>query len=872
MKAFRNLLRRTRLERDMDEEMRFHIEMEAEELMRTGVSPTEALRRATIAFGGLEQQKENARSLRPGQMLEEVLGDARYTARWLRRSPVFTAAAVLTLALGIGSATVIFGAADHVLIRPLPYVDADRIVTLWEYDRSKQETFEFSSGNYLSFRERAQSYVSTGLAEPTGFDLMERGSAESLSAWATAAGFAEALGVRPAFGRSFRPSDYQPGAAPVVLLSHDLWRQKFNADQDIVGRAIRLDTLLVTVIGVLPADLPYPEPRDIWTPKQIREGEQNDRSSRYQLVVARLRPGISAGSAQREAAAIAGALAREYPRTNSDTDVQVKTLEAHVLGPVRPALLVIAAAVACLLLIACANIANLLLARGLEREREIAVRAALGAGRARIARQLLTESVLLCVLGGATGVLLATWGIVLLKRISPPDLPRIASLALDLRILGINALITFVTACVVGMAPALRLSRFDLISDLRGAGQVGGARRASARMRSALVVTEIALAIVLLTGAGLFARSFVRLLDNELGFTPQRRLTVQTFLWDRNETSEQRIERVKAIEAELQRIPGVRAAGATTVMPFHPHQITSTREISIAGAPTPDREQRVYVTAVTPGYFDVVEIEVTRGRGFTEYDRHNGNLVVAVSQSLATSYFPGTDPIGRQIALRTPSRDSVVLREIVGLVRDVRNNALDEEPRQIVYMPHSQSGSGSMTFVVEVAANARVTLDQLSEAVWRIDPGQSIYHSVAAERLIAETVAERKFQLLLLGTFSAIGLLLALVGIYGLITFLVRTRMKEFGLRMALGATPRDVVIRVMRDAIRLNVPGVIAGIAAALILTRFIQHLLYEVDATDPATLTQVAVITLACGLAAALVPAMRAATTSPLDVLRQD
>ena len=872
MSRFRDFLGRRKLDDEMDEEMRFHIDMEARELMRTGLTEVEARRRAMIVFGGVEQQKEVARWQRSGRLLDEIMADLRYAARWLGRAPAFTSAAVVTLAIGIGAATVIFGAADHILIRPLPYVEPQRIVTLWEHDRNKQETFEFSPGNYLSVLERSHSYAAVGLAQPTGFDLNERGSAQSLSAWSVTDGFMAALGVRPVLGRSFRPEDYMEGTQRVVLISDDLWRRRFGADARIVGQPIRLDSDLVTIIGVLPPDLPFPERRDVWSPKHFLENEKQDRSGRYDVVVARLRGGVDVEDAQAEATAIAAALAGEFPRSNSNTDIRVTPLEAHVLGPVRPALLVIAAAVACLLLIACANIANLLLARGLERERELAVRAALGAGRARIARQLLTESMLLCVVGGSAGIVAATLGIGLLKRISPPDLPRIASLGLDVRLLVICAAITFVTACAVGMVPALRLSRLDLLTDLRGAGRMLGGNRRGTRMRSALVVTEIALAIVLLTGAGLFARSFAHLLDNELGFEPKGRLTVQTFLWDRAETGEQRVERVKAIEAELRRIPGASAVGATTVMPFHPHQINSEREIVLADEPAPLGEQRVGILNVTPGFLAALGINITRGRGFTDHDRSDGQTVVLVSQALAEHYFAGQDPLGRQIAVRAADEDSLVLREIVGVVPDIRMTSLNDRPQHLVYLPHSQSASGSMTFVAATGGNARVTLDDVSAAVWRVDPGQAIYYSVAAETLIADTLAERKFQLLLLGTFSAIGLLLALVGVYGLIAFVVRTRMKEFGLRMALGATPRDVVLRVMRDALRLNLPGVIVGVALALVLTRFIQHLLYEVDPADPVTLAQVAVVTLVCGLMAALVPAIRAAGMTPLGVLRED
>jgi predicted permease len=583
MSAWRNLFQRKRIEQEMDEEMRFHIDMEVRELTLRGVPESEARRRALIAFGGVEQQKEYARGARAGNAVDEVATDLHFALRWLRRSPAFTITAVLTLALGIASGTVIFGAADHVLLRPLPYADADRLITLWETDVNESATFERSPGNFLTLKERSQSYDAIGLAEPAGFDLIERGSAHALNSWSMSEGFVEALAIAAAQGRLFAAADYRQSAPPVIVISHDLWRDRFHSDPSIIGRSVRLDESSVTIVGVLPRDLPFPEHRDVWAPKTFRDDEPQDRNSRYQVAVGRLKPGVTAADAQREATAIAASMAAEFPRTNSKTGLQIKTLEDHVLGNVRVALLVLAGAVACLLLIACANIANLLLARGLEREREIAIRAAIGAGRRRIARQMVTESALLCGFGGIAGIAFAFAGLYLLRSITPPDLPRMATLQLDARLLLISILVTCATACVVGVIPALRLSDVDIFSHLRSGGRVFGSR-ANTRARSALVIVEVALAIVLLTGTSLLGRSFMRLRDNPLGFEAANRFELQTFLWDRTKGADERVERTRAIENELRRVAGVEKVGATTALPFHPHQITMQRQLIIAGS------------------------------------------------------------------------------------------------------------------------------------------------------------------------------------------------------------------------------------------------------------------------------------------------
>lgn len=877
--ALRRLLRGSRQIRDeVDEEIEFHLEMRAAELRRRGLSPADAKAEALRQFGNLEDTRDicfeadrrRARQMHRREVLAEMIQDAAHGLRQLRRRPAFTAAAVSTLAVGLGASTAVFSAADHVLLRPLPYEDADRVVTLWETDRARGETKkEVSPGNFLEWRERSASFEVIALAEPFGFDLTGDGPPLSVPAWLVSQGFFEALGVRPMLGRDFLPEEYLPDAEPVVLISHGLWQRRYGAEPSIVGRKVRVDFRPATVVGVLPPDLPYPGKRDIWAPKRFRGSEREDRTSSYMQVVARLRTGVSAEQAQAELNSVAAALAAEYPATNADTGISAVPLDEHILGPARPALLVLLGAVGFLLLIACANIGGLLLARGAERERELGVRAALGAGRTRLIRQLAVESALLAAVGGVAGVALGMFGVKGLVALSPAELPRVETIAVDGRVIVFAIALTGLSALLFGLVPALRSSRPELTGALRNGARSLGAGRRRWGLRSGLVVTEITLALVLLVGAGLLVRSFVELMEVRLGFATAERVAIQAFLWDLNPTLEQRLQRAREIEESLEGMPGVEGVALVSALPFHPHQIDAQDAMVIEGRELEDRDPRVFTTVASPDYFRLMEIPVMRGRAFTPRDRQDSPPVAIINETLARRHFPDEEPIGQQITVGVLGPP--LTREIVGVVGDVRPYTLEGDPRPEVFVPFAQSGTGSVTFVAKTAGDPAALLPALRRSIWQVDPDQAIYHASTLEDLISETLVERRFNLILIAAFSLAALALAAIGIYGLISFSTGLRTQEIGLRLAMGARRGDVVSMIVRQGVQLSLPGLLLGVLGALGLTRFLGHMLYGVEPTDPLTFAPVLILMFGVAALAAYIPARRAAALDPVATLRE-
>lgn len=856
-----------RIRRELEDELAFHLEQRTRELERQGMSPGAARAEALRRFGDVAQtqavcaaaDEQKERRMRRRDLLADLWQDVKFGARQMRRRPGFTVLAVATLGIGIGANTAIFSVADHILLRPLPYADAARVMTVWETDaRTGATRMPPSPGDWVDWQERSGSMAVWGLAEPYGFDLTMDVPPEPVSAWLVTQGWFEALGVEPALGRGFTPDDFAAGAQ-VVLLSHEYWQTRFAGDRSIIGRPISLDHAPATVVGVLPPGVSYPARTGLYAPKNLREEEVRDRRSGYMYAVARLADGVAAEAAGAELAGIAAQLGREHPASNAATGIELVPIEEQVLGPVRPALMTLLGAVGLLLLIACANVAGLLLARDADRAREYAVRAALGAVARRIGRQLFAENAVLTLAASAAGVALAWLALQAFTRFAPAELPRAEFVTLDARVLLFALAAAAVTVVLCGLLPAVHAARARPDDALATRGTMG---RGQHRLGRAIVIAEVALALVLLVGAGLLARSFAALISTDIGFATDNRVTLQTFLWDRNPTAEERLARATAIEAALRTTPGVRTVGLTTGAPFHPHRIDAESTLEIGGvAPRqPDAARRITTLVASPDYFRAIGIELVRGRLFTEHDAADAPLVAILNETTVRRYFGGLDPIGRRVSFGVMGAPQE--REVVGIVRATRSVRRDAEPEPEVFVPFAQTASGSLTFVVHTESDAAALLPTLEQRIWEVDPQQTVYFAATVEELIGATLADRRFSLWLLGSFSVIALLLAATGLFGLVAFTTERRLPELGIRLALGARPAELTRMVVRDGVIIAAAGVALGVLAAVWLTRLLAGMLYGVTATDPVTYAQVAVLMLAVAALAAWLPARRVVT----------
>ena len=871
----RRLWRRTagEVKREVEEELEFHLGERVAELERDGRAATEARHEAARRFGDVDtvlrdcvsSDLRRERRQQRHEYLRDLLQDARIGFRQLRRRPLLAVVAVLTLGLSIGAAASIYALADHVLLRPLPYEEPNRIVTLWETERTRgAELGQVSPANYLDW-EKATSFSAMGLATPYSVDLTGEGPPVALHTLQATPHFFDALGVRPILGRVFAPEDFRTGAR-VVLLSHGVWQRRFGGDARVLGRALVLDGNPTEVIGVLPPSLEYPEPTEAWVPKVFRDEELTDRYSAYMFTVARLAPGVSLEQAQAELDVMVQRLSPDH-EVYREMRVRVVPLADRVLGGARRPVAALLAGALLLVLIACANLANVLVARGMERTGELAVRGALGAARSRLARQLITEALILAVAGGAAGALLASLGIRALIAVAPPDLPRLAAVTLDARVLVFLMAITALTGVLFGLAPALRLSRQDAMSAIRSASLRPPEHT---RLRGALLSGQVALCLVLLIGAGLLARSMAALLDNELGFEHNDRATMQLFIWDHVHTDEERILRVAELIDRFEALPGVQRAAAITSLPFLPHAINARSAVVFDGAaePRPRDAAAILSTVATPGYFEVMDIPLLAGRSFQKTDRAGSPAVVLINEAFARRFFPDSDPVGRRVTLGVMG--PLAQREIIGVVGNVRASAFDSEPEPEFFIPHAQSGSGSMTFVVQTAGAEDALLQMMQTVVWSIEPAQTIYYMATMDDLVRATVASRRFQLSLAGVFAALALTLVILGMYGVVSLWARQRNQEFGVRIALGAHARDITRLVVAQGLRFALPGIAVGFVTALLVTRWIAHMLYDVQPTDARTLALVTFILLVVVACAAYLPARAAAARDPLRAIR--
>jgi putative ABC transport system permease protein len=880
--GLRGLVRKREADHEMDEELRAYIEAAVEAKMRAGMSRETALREARIEMGSSEAVKEEIRDAGWERAIESLWQDVRYGARMLRKSPGFCALVIFTLALGIGANTAIFSLVEAVLLRPLPYPHASRLVDLW----ARSDVFDFpnlgvSLPDLADIRAQSRSFEQLAAYNYSQVDLTGQGRPQELDAAQVSPDFFPILGIAPLFGRTFVPSDAQPGNDQKAILSASLWRTRFGADPHVIGRGILLNGATYTIIGIMPPEFAFPVGANLWIPFVPAPAELAARGNHGYPVVGRLLPGSSIREAQVELNTIATRLAAAYPQEDKGWGFSLRSAKSDLVNNTSAPLLVLFAAVGLVLLIVCANVGSLYLARAWARAHEMAIRAALGASRGRLIRQLLVEGLLLALAGGAAGLLLAAWALDGLRSLILLSTPRLENLGIDGHVLWFTLAASLAAGVLFGLVPAFLFSRDHLIAAIREAGAGREARSAGPRhsgLRQMLVVVEVSLALVLVVAAGLMLRSFAGLSAIPLGFRPDRVLTMELDVPSYQfKTPEQHVAYCNQVLRRVRQAPGVESASASISLPLG--NFRGETEFRFPGRPANPDAQGFMAgwNHVTPGYFRTLGVSILAGRDFNASDRTGSQPVVIVNQALARRYFGSRSPIGRQISTHHDKEHHQIWSQIVGEVGNVRDVSPSQEPAPAIYEPYAQNPAGANTIpqiilLVRTKTDPMALARTIQDRIWSIDKDQPITQLKPMSQLVTKSYAEPKSQSLLLGLFGALGLILALVGIYGVISYSVSRRTREIGVRMALGAQTKDVLRLVLRQGTKLVLAGVAIGLAASFAATRLMRGLLYGISATDPLTFAGVSALLILAGLAACYIPARRATRVDPMSALRNE
>jgi len=870
----RLLFARSAVEREMDDEMQFHLQMDTEELSRFGAPPDEAPRLAKRRFGGVARYQDEARDARGGRWLEELRQDIRYAVRVLGHGRGFVAVSLLTLALGVGTNTAIFSVVRGVLLRDLPYADPERLVSVYSVIRGNRAAV--SPPDFMDWRAQSRSFSGLAAYFLSTTNLTSDGEPERLTQARVSANFFDVLGIQPALGRGFRAGEDILGAPRVVVLSDGLWRRRFGADRSIIGRTITLDDYPTTVIGIASPQLRFPLGVDLWLTTRFDERDlaAKARGARWIDVVGRLAPDVTLSGATAEMNAIAARLAQLDPRHNAAVGTRIITLQHDLVGDVRRPLLVLLGAVGLVMLIACVNVASLSLARTAARGSELAVRVALGASRSRLTRQILTESVVLALGGGLAGTLLAFVATRALVAYASADLPLMNAVRMDGVVLVFALSLTMASGLVFGIVPALHGAGRGISDRLRTASTRGASLGIGAgRLRQSLVVVEVALAIALLAGAGLLARSFLRLTSVDPGFRADRVATFSFTLSPvRYPNGARQALFAQELISRLTHVPGVRSAGISFALPLTNSAFGFT--FAIGGRPEtsgPD-EPRAQVRVATPDYFRTMGIPLVRGRGLTAQDNLGSPPVLLISQEAARRYWPNEDPIGQTVKTGWGSEGRLFGGTIVGVVGDVRQYSLAMSPQPEIYSPLAQWPLDELSVVMQTAGSPASLLPAARDVVRQLDPTLAVYDAQPMSDLVRASVAQRRFYASLLGAFAALALVLAAIGIYGVIAYSVQQRRRELGIRIALGAAPRLVMALVLRQGLLLTLMGSALGLLGASALTRVLEGQLFGVASLDPVTFVIVPAVLLVVALAACVVPVRRALAVDPATAIRAE
>jgi len=798
-----------------------------------------------------------------------VLNDLRYGFRMIIKHRMVTCVAVLALGLGIGANTAIFSIINAVVLRPLPYGNPDRLVTILH-----EGSNPVAPANYFDLAAQNQSFEGIAAAQYWEPNLTGRDQPEHLRGLKLTAQMFQVLGVSPALGRTFNPDEDQPGRDRVVVLSNQLWQRRFGGQPGVVGQQVTIDGESHTIIGVMPPDFQFAPfwatNAELWSPLNLAP-RANDRRGQSLRLFARLKPGVARSSAQADVTTIFRRLEQEHPESNKGLTLAVEPLHEKVVGKTRPALMILFGAVCFVLLIACANVANLMMGRATSRQKEIAVRTALGASSARIARQLLIESVLIALAGGALGLLLSMVGMKVLLSFGPSSLPRLQTIGLDLRVLGFTLGLSLATGLLFGLAPILQTRKWNWNKSLKESTRGSSAGRSRVNARRLLVISEVALALMLLIGGGLMVRSFGRLRAVDAGFTPDRLLTMTVSLaGSEHSTPPKRVAFFTELLQRIDSLPGVQSASAINHLPLSGDMWTLSFTIEGRPAPGPGEKQAAVYRIIRPDYFRTMGATLLKGRDFTAHDNDGSPPVVIINEQFAERHWPNEDPIGKRIVV---GDDDPNPREIVGVVKALKQNQWTAEPKLEMYLPHLQSPAPrALTLVVRSNGDPHALVAGIENQVWSIDKNLPVSDITTMEEVVAQSIEQQRFNMFLLGLFACVALILAMVGIYGVMSESVASRTHEIGIRMALGAQAADVLRMVVRQGMALAAIGIGIGLFGAFWLTQFLSRLLFEISPTDRITFLLIPLIVALIVLCACLIPARRATKVDPLEALRYE
>jgi putative ABC transport system permease protein len=871
---FGSLFTSSRSDREFARELESHLQLQIDDLVESGLTPVEARRRALGTLGGVERTKEEYRDRRGVPVLENLIRDLRYAARGLAKAPGFTLAAIVVLGLGVGANTAIFSVVNAVVLRPLPFPDADRMMSLWHTPPPQQfkgtRIFWLSPANFIDWKQQSHVFERAAVYQLGRRTITGQGEPYASLTARISADFLPILGMSPILGHGFVPEDDNDGGPSVVLLGESTWRTRFGADPSVIGRSLTIDGVPATVTGVVPNAPAFMTTIQMWVPLAWTAAERAIRNDHGYRAIAKLKPGVDVAAAQADLTTISKQLEQQYPADNKDWGALVLPLQDDLVGSTRTSLLVLLGAVGLVLLIACANLANLLLVRTLGRAKEIAVRSALGASRMRVLQELLAEGLLLGTGGGVAGGLAAVYGVRMLVATFGSSIPRSGEIRLDARVLAFTAAVAVLTGLASAVFPAWRLTRRDANDALKQGQGRGNSSAGDGRVRRYLVVSEVALAIMLLVGAGLLIRSLAGLRAVDAGFDPRNLLTASVGIpSSKYKTSESRVQFFDRVLANIRALPGVESAATIDTVPVRGG---SSQYVAIEGAP-PVPESELPVVAVrlpSPGYFQTARVALKAGRDFTEADGLGRPLVVIVSELAAKRFWPNESPIGKHVTLSMMSNEP---REVVGVVGEVVMSTLDERaPQTTVYVPSRQTGFGGTSLMIRTSGAPESVTRSVIGAVQAIDPEQPVLNIATMESIVEQSLGQRRFAMLLLGGFAALALLLAAIGIYSVLAYTVRQRVREIGIRMALGA-PRNGVLRLVTiEGLKPTLLGVAIGLVLAALLARVLSTMVYGIGVHDAVTYAAVGSIVIGVGLVASLLPVYRATRIDPIVTLRSE